>query len=328
MPPGRASWLRAAQIALVLLVLWFAWRAIGVVWADYQRQPLRVDANWAMIAGSGVLVLASHGLLIELWRLLLRRWDQRVAPLDAARIWLVSALGRWVPGRVWQIGAMAVLAGRVGVSPVAATGSAIVNTVVNIAAGVVVGVATGTALLRALVGTDARFPIRIETAAALLAVAGCIGLSMLPWLLPRIGVVLSRVTGRSIDLPRITPSVLWLIVLGHVASWVLYGVAFQWLAIGVLGSLGGATVSYVAVYTVSYILGYLAFIVPGGLGVREFALAAGLTTMGLASPAEAAVLAIVSRLWLTVLEIAPGALFLAAGTLRPRTPINPPDGAS
>ncbi len=332
MPRGRARLVWLVQIVVAAVALWFAWRAIGAVWADLQAQPIRLTLRWTMIAASGLVVLATYALLIELWRLLLRRWGHDLGIVNATRIWFVSALGRWVPGRVWQVGAMAVLAARAGVSPVAATGSAIVNTVVNIAAGIVVGVATGTRLLEALVETllDGRPgpTVDVGTIAAGLAAAGCIGLALLPWLLPRIGRLAARVSGRPVELPMIAAPVIWMITLGHVLSWVLYGAAFQWLAHGVLGPLPGATISYVAVFTVSYVLGYFAFIFPGGLGPRELALGAGLTTLGLASPAEAVVLAIASRLWLTVLEVAPGALFLAAGAWRPRTPINPPDGAS
>ena len=45
--------------------------------------------------------------------------------------------------------------------------------------------------------------------------------------------------------------------------------------------------------------------------VREGAMIAGLTGLGLATAPQATVLAVASRLWLTVLEIAPGLLFLA-----------------
>ena len=62
---------------------------------------------------------------------------------DAARIWSVSNLGRYVPGKVWQIGAMTTMAERVGVSPIAAAGSAILNTVVNIATGFLVAIVAG-----------------------------------------------------------------------------------------------------------------------------------------------------------------------------------------
>ena len=49
---------------------------------------------------------------------------------------------------------------------------------------------------------------------------------------------------------------------------------------------------------------------PGGVGVREAVLVLAMPRFGLASAADAAVIAITSRLWLTILEILPGLLLL------------------
>ena len=57
---------------------------------------------------------------------------------------------------------------------------------------------------------------------------------------------------------------------------------------------------------------------PGGIGVREVSMHALLVGAALATPAEATLLVVASRLWLTVLEILPGALLLLAGAPVPR----------
>ena len=49
---------------------------------------------------------------------------------------------------------------------------------------------------------------------------------------------------------------------------------------------------------------------PGGVGVREAVLVLAMPRFQLASVADAAVIAVASRLWLTVLEIVPGVLLL------------------
>ena len=98
----------------------------------------------------------------------------------------------------------------------------------------------------------------------------------------------------------------------------LYGAAFRTFVYGVLGSAPGSFVDYVTAYAWPYILGYLAIFLPGGIGVREGALAAALTALGMATPPQALLVSVTSRLWLTVLELLPGALFLA-GSARPRS---------
>lgn len=331
-PPRVPPWLmRAARLLVLAGLAWLAWLVVAGQWEELRAQPLEVHPRWGSIALSAIVVLLTYTLLIELWRRLIGATGQGLAPFAAARVWFVSALGRYVPGRVWQVGAMAVLARRAGVSAIAATGAAVVNTLVNIAAGMVVAVATGGALLdRAFTaGTEpAASVLRPSELALLLAAAGLLGLVALPWLLPALTRAVERLTKRQVELPPLRPLTLWVLVAGHLASWVLYGAAFQLLVHGVLGAATGATLAYVAVFTASYIVGYLALLTPGGLVVREVAMIAALTSAGLASPAEAALLAVASRLWLTVLEVLPGALFLAADAVRPTSNSLPPDRAS
>src|SRR6185437_3460650 len=92
---------------------------------------------------SGFIFLATYAILVETWRRMLFAWRSVLGFWSAARIWAISNLGRYIPGKVWQIGAMGVMAQRRGVSAIAATGSAILNTLVNIVAGFVVVAASG-----------------------------------------------------------------------------------------------------------------------------------------------------------------------------------------
>jgi uncharacterized membrane protein YbhN (UPF0104 family) len=85
---------------------------------------------------------------------------------------------------------------------------------------------------------------------------------------------------------------------------------------GLLGASPGAISSYIAVYTAAYLLGFISPIAPAGLGVREFTLAAFMTQLGLANEADAALVAIAARLWLTIVELVPSGLYIATGATR------------
>src|SRR5207245_1830584 len=87
---------------------------------------------WAPILLSGVLVFAAYALLIQTWRVMLASWDKPLSFGSATRIWFVSNLGKYLPGKVWQIAALSVLAQQEGVSAVAATGSALIVNLANI----------------------------------------------------------------------------------------------------------------------------------------------------------------------------------------------------
>jgi uncharacterized membrane protein YbhN (UPF0104 family) len=120
------------------------------------------------------------------------------------------------------------------------------------------------------------------------------------------------------DLPH---GAIWLAVAINVASWVGYGSAFMLLSHAVLPEVRGAVAAFIAIWTASYLAGYLFLVAPGGIGARETALVAALLALGIAGSADAAILAAASRLWLIVLEVLPGlvSLALAPGARRPRS---------
>ena len=97
-----------------------------------------------------------------------------------------------------------------------------------------------------------------------------------------------------------------------------YGLAFMWFVLGVIGAAPGATWQYIAVYTASYVVGYLFLFLPGGIGPREGVMVVLLTGLQLNTPKQALLIAVASRVWLTVLEIVPGLLFLAHDFARRR----------
>jgi hypothetical protein len=205
---------------------------------------------------------------------------------------------------------MGLMAQRAGVSPVAATGSAVIGTVVNLAASLVVVFLAGGGVARAL------FP-QLGSAAAALPIVGAAGLVLTPVAIPLAVRVVARVTGRDAPVLAVPARALAVVVAANVTSWVGYGLAFRWFAGSLVPGLGGNHLAYIAVFAGSYLAGYLALVVPGGLGVREAFLIAGLTGLRLTDAPTATLLAVSSRLWLTVLELTPGLAFLAAGARRP-----------
>lgn len=312
---ARRPWIRyavrALQIALLVAVLWLAIDSIRGQWTQVRAQLVQLRLRWLWVGISGAIFLATYAVLVETWRRMLLAWRSSLGFWAAAGIWAISNLGRYVPGKVWQIGAMGVLAQRRGVSPIAATGSAILNTVVNVIAGFVVVAALGWQLLgQQSVGT--------RVAALLFVVATGVVLATLPRVLPWLVRIASRVSGRDLSLGPLPSRVIAVAAVGNLVAWLLYGVAFAAFAKGILDQTNGNVAAYVAVYALSYLVGYLVLLAPAGIVVREASMVSLLVAARLAEPGQATVLAVTSRLWLTVLEIAPGALFLGLEALRRR----------
>lgn len=322
-PSTRRILLGIAQVVFVVAVFAYGGREIATQWREADGRLADVTLRPLPLLGATLLVLATYGLLIQLWRRVLRLWSSSLSFGDAVRIWTVSNLGRYVPLRVAQIAAMAVMARERGVSPVAATGSALINTLLNIVAGLAVAAAAGGADLlgaveRSLTGGSGDGAGLAVRGAAVIVLAAAGVLLLLPWVLPAIARLASRLLRRDVAVPPLPPGVVWLTAAGNVAAWIAYGLAFHLFVLGTVASAAGAPLTAIAVYSASYIAGYLFLPAPGGLGVRELVMVGLLEAFGVASAGDAWVIAFASRIWLTVLEVLPGLLFLALGLVPPR----------
>jgi glycosyltransferase 2 family protein len=302
-----------AQLVLVALVGWYVARELGGQWSDFRREAGALRPAWGLLIASGVVVFATYALLIDAWRRLAAGGGVRIRYGRAARIWLVSNLGKFLPGRVWQIGAMGALAQQEGVSPGVAAAAAILNALVNLAAGFAILAMSGAGVIPVVLPGG-------ERVALLFAALSGVGLLLLPVLLPWALRLVGRRTGRETRI-AIAPGALWFSIASNLAAWLLYGLAFHLFTFAVVRRVPGPWTASVAVFTASYLLGYLALFVPGGLGVREVTMAAALTGLHMTTRVEATLLAVASRLWLTVLEVLPGALLLLRDAVsRPSRP--------
>ena len=308
MTPTSRRWLAYAFTAAVLA---FVALKLAEQWPAVRDALVAARPDWVALAASCLVVLATYALLIETWRIVLAGWGHRLPFRDAARIWTISNLGKYIPGKVWAISAMAVMSEAKGVSPVIAAAASLLITIINTVVGFVVVAATGARVLD--------LP---PAAVAAIALAG-VAVLLAPPLLPRLGALAGRRLGREIAIPRLPMSAVAASALATAAAWVGYGLAFRLFVIGVLGTAPGSLPLYTALFAGSYLVGFVALFAPGGVGVREVVMAAGLTRAGFATgPAYLVVVA--SRLWLTVLEIAPALLFIGHGWMRaPRAPDAP-----
>jgi uncharacterized membrane protein YbhN (UPF0104 family) len=299
----------AAQWIFAAAIVWAAVRALQGQWSAAAQRLAAIRIGWPWVIGATIIVFLTYLLLIETWRRILVGWNAHLPFGIAARIWFVSNLGKYLPGKIWSIAAMSVMAREHGVSPVAAAGSSVLIQLVTIATGIVLVIITG-------IGAVDQPLLAIVTGVVLI-----LSLAALPILLPRLAEIAGSLTGKTIEVPPLPATILWLSVVRSLVSWIAYGIAFQLFVVGILGKSSGATLSYIAVYAASYIIGFLALFAPGGVVVRESALVAGMVRLGLASQPDAFAVAVASRLWLTVVELVPG--FIAMAFSR-RTPNNQP----
>lgn len=297
----RSRWIRVVQWAVGLAILGFAARSLARNWDELRAQPLewRIEPAWLLL--SALTVWAMYALLIAGWRVMLRAWGQRLDGWTAARIWTVSSLGKYLPGKIWAIAGMALMAREAGVAPWAATGSAVIMQVLAIGTGaVMVGLTGARALESARPGSSAGLRVLLAAAAASVA------LLLWPPVLRRLLRLVAPEAAQQ-ALPAAGPVAFG--VAANLLAWTGYGVALWLLARGLLPGTGLGLRPAIAVFTASYLAGFLALIAPGGLGVRE-----GLFILMLQGPlgiGAATALALASRVLLTITEFGAAVPFLA-----------------
>jgi uncharacterized membrane protein YbhN (UPF0104 family) len=231
---------------------------------------------------------------------MLAGWQQSLPFFQSVRIWAVSGLGKYVPGKVWAVAGMAMMAQRGGVAAWAATASAVVLQALSVGTGAaVVGLAGSTRL-------EAEAPWA-RVALISLMVASAVGLALLLWPpFTRRLLQLLRVSAPPERSPGARAVAVGLVA--NVAAWVGYGASLWLLAHGLLDVPALSLRLAIGAFAASYVAGLLALFAPGGIGVRELVFL--LMLDGVVGPGIAAALAIASRLLLTLTEIGTALPFL------------------
>lgn len=296
----RTSW-RVAQAVAGAIILYVLVRNFLDNWHKVQDQPIQWDLHWEFIAASLIVTWAMYAVLIWGWRTVLEGWREWLRIVDAARIWTISSLGAYIPGKVWSIAGMAVMAQQRGVSGATAMGSAVVMQLIAIA--------TGASLAAALVASVLLDRL-LDGWGSILAI-GCAGCTLLgaialtsPSVTRRIGFLLRRPDAiRPVD-----PTALAAAVMANLAAWAGYGIALQLLALGTLHGVVLPWTVATGAFAASYVIGFLAVLLPGGIGVREGILIVLLSpSIGFA---PAAALAVASRIATTVTQVGAALPFL------------------
>lgn len=295
---GTAVFLLAA-LAAVGLALSGSWAA----WEDLQASGLsrwRVRPLWlATAVACEVAALCASGVV---WAWIFRAAGGRAGVPEAAAAWLGSNLGRYIPGKIWQVTGLVAYVRARGDS-----GATAFATLIAFQAAILV---TGVALALAALGAEAFSGVgRWPLAAGGIVLAAALTPPVLRFVV-RLGRRLLRETAERGDVEP-DGGTLWRAVAGSLLIWPLHGLGFLALLEGLVldNTIGFAAA--LGIFTGSYVAGYLALVAPGGLVVREGAIV-GLLTAATAIPAApAAALALAARLWTTAAELVSFGLALA-----------------
>ncbi|WP_062517440.1 lysylphosphatidylglycerol synthase transmembrane domain-containing protein [Demequina gelatinilytica] len=275
------------------------------------------DLTWGAIAGALVACVVALGVNAMSWRAVMRSIGLTATVPEALRVFLLSQVGKYVPGSVWPVLAQAEFARDHGVSrPRAMTGS-IVAMVVGVVTSAVVGA----------IGLLVAVPGALASYWWVLVVAAALATMLIPPVLARVVALAFRVTRRTEEPARIGGRALLASAAWSALMWVVLGV-HAWLLLRELAPGAGLVIATGA-FAFAWLVGFLVVIAPAGAGAREGALV--LVLAPVATPAQALSLALVSRFVMTAADaiglgvgIAIGARGRAAAPREPQRGQAPP----
>ena len=311
--------MRGLKLLLGLVVLWAVGHHIVRTWRDLRSHgaALRFDGRW-IAAGAGLYVAGLSAFGLYFGRIL-KASPTPVGYFAALRAYLISHLGKYVPGKAMVVVMRAGLLTANGARPATAALATLYETLTMMAAGGLVA-AVGFVLrplppLRLGSGQSVAVPLLFLS----VALGGAFWLLVEPRIFPRLSKVLTiPFPGVGPDaLPHFSQRLLAEGVAWSCAGWILLGLS----QVAVIQSVlpGGAPISswplVVASVALATVAGFAVAIFPGGLVVREGVLMATLV------PVVGSDLAVVSALALRLAwvlgEVAAAA---ALSVVRPQPP--------
>ncbi len=311
----RAATLAAAAFLLAALV------AVGLAlsgsWGEWPAIQAAAGHGWRIrpLYLATALVCAATALLCSgaVWGALFRAGGGEMDRREAVAAWIGSNLGRYLPGKVWQV------AGLVGY--VRSRGG------------------PGAAALSALLVSQASL-LSVAAAASLATLGAAAFAGMGPWaaVLGVLGVAAAfappvlraavRLGARLLREPAGSAAIsasYGLRTSGRTAAasllvWCLHGLGFWFLIKGLVAEIPVGPSEAAGVYAAAYLAGYLALIAPGGIVVREGAIVTLLGLVASVPPGPAAALALAARIWSTCAEVAAFGAAAAVAGLAARRP--------
>ena len=300
-PSPIRRWWRLIQPLFLALAFVFIALLLRSQWGELSRHTWRISPGWLLL--SGLLMLGGWSVEVWLWRFALARLGGELAYADALRIWFASILVRYIPGNVWQPLGMTVLARQRGVRVEATVGSIALYQAVNL-----LSVLPIAALYLLTVGDFGLLEPWLGGATNwLVALAGAgVALFLLRpgWLIGLLNWALIK-AGRPMLEAALTTAQLLRLLLVAVLAWLCWGSSFAAITFGLTvytaNEMAAVLPHLLAAFPIAYAVGYLSFITPSGLAVREGVLYLLLAPLLGGGPTTIADLAI--RLWQVILEV-------------------------
>ena len=257
---------RIIQLVLIAALAYF----MVPVFADSFRKfnPSEWTINYWYLIASLLLMQVVLFAQSAIWSTIVGMFGKKIGWFKAFRIAYLGQLGRYLPGRIWQLFAVVHLASKEGIRKEEATATFILSQLFATPPGLVIIIAY--LFFAGFAGKYAAYVPVAWVSAACLAVSLAIILrprlfeSSLNWILK----VIRQPTVTFHAEKKVGMKVLFF----YFVTWNLYGVSFYLFLLSILPGYDFSIIEIIGAWTLAYLVGYWAIVLPAGIGAREAAL--------------------------------------------------------
>ena len=281
--PTRRTLLQAARLGFVVA-------CIVALTVSFRGHGAEIAAALAdvTIPGLAIALLATavgHVATVRVWMQVIDAFGLRIPTAQSSAIYLVSQLGKYIPGSLWSIGAQAQMAARFRAKPRVTAGAGLVTLGYFVGSGALVS-----ATLASVGLVETPWPRALNAVAA----AVC-AIALTPPVVKRAAAIAAGAS----------PTLTWRRTAATLAWCTLLWTAWS---IGLVAPFGDYAhlVTAVGAFGICYAVGVLVILAPAGIGPREALLIALLAPTS--SVAHAAALALVSRLVHATVDVSAAAV--------------------
>ena len=264
-----------------------------------QLKDATFQVQWGWLVCSFGIILFYWSAYLSPFATLLSGITQKHVPFRAAfTLFHLANMTRYLPGRIWGVVRLLSLSRQFGLSKTAVGSSLTLHVGIETALGGLIGVSL--IFSPKMRETAVGMLDKISGHTTLLSLA-CIGILIVTlFLIPKVSTHTREFLKTLTSLGQL--SRLWMdVIAGHILLWICQGFAFflfvqsfasvQWADAGVL----------TACFAFAWIIGFLSFLTPGGLGIREGLL--GLLLANYMPAPQATLVALLCRVWMLSAEI-------------------------
>ncbi len=274
------------RYSISLIVIFFLIRYLWLNWSQLKTYEFTLNLWYILL--SAILSFAFFIFSVYCWKKILIILGNKTSFRQSMKIKLLADLGRYVPGKVWIVFGRLSLGKRYGISRKQSFTGFVIETGINVIAAAIVSVLMLYSLQKSL------FYYFLFLIPALLML-----------LHPRLFERLTNFGLNLLNKGRIKVKFrfrhLLLLLVYYILLWLVIGLAFLFLIKSIVPVTFSSYFGITAIFAASWVIGFLSIITPGGLGVREASLSFFLSFY--INPALAIVIALVSRVLLTLVEL-------------------------